>query len=216
MLILEAKNRVSGETLETIRKNNCIPAVFYGYKVDSTPITVETTKFIKILKGAGESTTVTLKTDAGDKEVLIHDVQYDAIKNTPIHVDFLVVDANKEIEVGVPIEFTGESAAVKAGLGSLVKVMHEVEVKALPKNLPHSIIVDISPLATLDDNIFVSNLVVPPGVTIITDGGEVVAAVVAQKEEKEEVPVDLSAIEVEQKGKKEEEGAEGGEEKVTE
>lgn len=208
MLILEAKNRVSGESLETLRKNNRIPAVFYGYKVDSTPITVETSKFIKLLKEAGESTTVTLKTDAGDKEVLIHDVQYDAVLNAPIHVDFLVVDANKEIEVGIALEFVGVSEAVKSGAGGLVKVMHEIQVSALPKNLPHAIEVDITPLATIHDNIFVSNLVVPAGVTVITPGTEVVAAISAYQEEKESAPIDLSAIEVEKKGKKEEEGEE--------
>ncbi len=101
--------------------------------------------------------------------------------------------------------------AVKNGLGNLVKVLHEVEVEALPKDLPHNLEVDISKLETVESQIFVSDIKLPTGVTMITGGEEVVASIVLQVEEKEEViapPVDLSAIEVEKKGKKEEEGAE--------
>ena len=124
-----------------------------------------------------------------------------------MHADFLVVDMNKEVEVAVALEYVGESQAVKSGLGILTKVLHEVEVRALPGELPHAITIDISSLATLNDQIHVSDIKAPKGVTILTEGDEVVALVAAQKEEvAESAPVDLSAIEVEQKGKKEEEG----------
>jgi large subunit ribosomal protein L25 len=141
-------------------------------------------------------------------DVLIHDVQVDPIKGFPIHIDFLAVDMNKPVEVAVPLEFTGVSQAEKDGLGSLVKVLHEVEIRALPKDLPHSIIVDISPLVTLADQIHVKDLTVAKEITVITDSDEVVALVAPAKAEKveEEAPVDLSSIEVEKKGKKEEEG----------
>ena len=88
----------------------------------------------------------------------------------------------------------------------VIKRIHEVEIKALPKDLPHTIVVDISPLLTLADQIHVRDLVVSSGVTIITHAEEVVALVSPAKAEKvEEAPVDLSAIEVEKRGKKEEE-----------
>jgi large subunit ribosomal protein L25 len=143
-------------------------------------------------------------------DALIHEVQVHPVTEEPIHVDFLVVDMNKKIKVKVPLEFEGVSNAVKNGLGNLVKVLFEVEVEALPKDLPHNLSVDISKLETVESQIFVSDIKLPAGVVIMAEPQEVVASIVLQVEEKEEVvvPVDLSAIEVEKKGKKEEEGAE--------
>ena len=138
-------------------------------------------------------------------DVLIHDVQVDPVKGFPVHVDFLAIDMNKPVEVTIPLEFIGLAKAEKDGLGTLVKVLHEVDIKALPKDLPHNIEVDVTSIATLEDVIHVKNIKLPNGVTLITEGEEVVALVAAAKEEKEEAPVDLSAIEVEKRGKKEEE-----------
>ncbi|MCC7469605.1 MAG: 50S ribosomal protein L25, partial [Bacteroidetes bacterium] len=152
--------------------------------------------------------TVTLNTPNGDFDVLIHDVQHDPRTSDPIHIDFLAVDMTKEIEVDVPFEFVGESSAVKAG-GILVKVMHEVKVSALPSKIPHSISVDISKLDNNDAVVALKDLDVPAGVKIIEDAETVVASIAVAKDEPlESAPVDLSTIEVEAKGKKDEEGAE--------
>jgi large subunit ribosomal protein L25 len=210
MLTLNAKIRDIKESVDAIRKAGELPAVFYGSGVESTSISVSKSEFKKVWKKAGESSAVTITTTKGVVNALIHDVQVDPVSDEVIHVDFLVIDMNKKIQVGVPIEFTGISGAVKSGMGTLVKVLHEVEIESLPKDLPHNLIVDISKLDTIDSQILVSDIILPDGVTMITKGTEVVASIAEQKEEKEEVaPVDLSAIEVEKKGKKEEEpGAE--------
>src|SRR3989344_4924058 len=144
-------------------------------------------------------------------DALIHEVQVDPVTSEPIHVDFLAIDMKKKITVNVPLEFTGISNAVKNGIGNLVKVLHEIEIEALPADLPHNLVVDVTSLDTLEDVITVSDIKLPAGVSAITKGEDVVASIVAQVEEKEEVvePVDLSAIEVEKKGKKEEEGEAG-------
>ncbi len=207
MLTLNAKNRDINKNLEEIRKGGELPAVFYGSGKITTSISVPRIEFKKIWEKAGESSTVKVSTEAGDIDVLIHEVQVDPITGEPIHVDFLVIDMNKKITVGIPLEFTGISEAVKSGLGILVKVLHEVEIEALPKDLPHNLVIDISKLETLDSQILVSDIMLPTGVTMITKESDVVASIAEQKEEKEEVvaPVDLSAIEVEKKGKKEEE-----------
>ena len=114
----------------------------------------------------------------------------------------------KKIRVKIPLVFEGVSNAVKTGIGNLVKVLHEVEIEALPADLPQKLSVDISKLETLENTIVVSDIKLPAGVVAITNGTDIVVSVVAQVEEKEEVVVapDLSAIEVEKKGKKEEEG----------
>ncbi len=208
MVSIDAKMRNAKESLADIRKSGSIPAVFYGAGKETTSITVPLVGFEKALKEAGESSTVALHLPEGTVDVLIHDVQFDPVKDTPIHADFLVVDMNKPIEVNVALDFVGVSAAVKGGLGSLMKVMHEIHIKALPKDLPHNITVDISPLETLENQIHVRDIIMPKGVECLSNADEVVAVVAAAKEEVEEVaaPVDLSTIEVEKKGKKEEEG----------
>lgn len=209
MLALKAQVRKGGENLEVLRKGGMIPAVFYGAGKNTTSISIPKVEFKKIWHKAGESSTVKISMTGVDVDTLIHEVQTNPITDEPIHVDFLVVDMNKPITVSVELEFTGVSDAVKTGLGTLVKVLHEIEVEALPKDLPHNLTVDISSLKTVDDQILVSDIKLPTGVTLITEADEVVASIALQKEEKEEVvePVDLSSIEVEKKGKKEEEAS---------
>ncbi len=211
MFLIKAKNRESGAKSESLRKNGEIPAVFYGAGKETTSISIPTVEFKKIWREAGESSTVKIGMPTGTNvDVLIHEVQVDPVTDEPIHVDFLAIDMKKKIKVEVPLVFEGISNAVKTGIGNLVKVLHEVEIEALPDALPHNLVVDLSKLETLDSQIFVSDIKFPTGVVIINNPTEVVASIVEQVEEKEEVvPVDLSAIEVEKKGKKEEEGAEG-------
>ncbi len=204
-ITLSAQSR-SNKSLTDLRAEELIPAVYYGAGSDAVSIAVSAKEFNKAWKDAGETTTVTL-TIGGEKiNTMIHDIQRDPVSDNAVHVDFLVVDMNKEIEVAVPIEFIGLAEAEKTGTGTLVKVLHEVQVSALPANLPHSVEVDVTRLATTEDQIHVSDIALPKGVTMISEADEVVALVSAFKEEVEEAPVlDLSAIEVEKKGKKEEE-----------
>lgn len=210
MLAIKSEVREKGEKPEAIRGRGLMPAVFYGAKVKTTPISVSQKEFRKIWNEAGESSIITLETPTGRASTLIHDVQFDPVKNDPIHADFYVIEEGKEVEVDVPIKFEGTPPAVKELGATLVKVLHELSIKAMPKDLPHEIIVDVSSLATLESQILVSNLVLPNGVTVLTHGDEVVASIAAAREEEKEeaAPIDLSSIEVEKKGKKEEEGAE--------
>ncbi len=208
MTITIKANKRSNEKTAVLRAAELMPAVYYGAGTESTPISISLKDFIKVWKQAGETTTVTLDIDGTKVTTLIHDMQHDPITGTPTHVDFLVIDMKKEIEVAIPLEFVGTAEAETANVGVLSKILYEVEVRALPANLPHSIEIDVSGLATLEDQIHVSDIKLPSGVEMITDGEDVVALITAFVEEKEETPVmDLSAIEVEKKGKKDEEVA---------
>ena len=205
MLTLTATKRSKTDKLATIRSNGMVPAVVYGARVENTSISVPSIAFKKAFKEAGESTAIALDLDGVKLDVLIHDLQVDPVHGFPVHVDFLAIDMNKPIEVAIPLEFVGIAPAEKNGLGTLVKVIHEIEVKGLPKDIPHNIGVDVSTLETLENQIHVKDIILPVGVTMITEGDEVVALVTVAKEEKEEsAPIDLSSIEVEKKGKKEE------------
>lgn len=204
MFAITAKKRDSSVKLDVLRKEGEIPAVFYGMGKDTTSISIPVVLFKKAWRQAGESSPVKVSLPDGDIDVLIHEVQVDPITSEPIHADFLVIDMKKKVQVSLPLEFVGISPAVKSGLGNLVKVLREVEIEGLPSELPQSLQVDISTLSTLEDQVYVSNIKAPSGIVIITEGTEVAAAIVAQVEEKEEsTPVDLSSIEVEKKGKKE-------------
>lgn len=203
---LQAKIRNVKDSLKEVRKNGLIPAVLFGKGVESTPLSVEKVAFQKTWREVGESGTINIETEKGTSPALISDVQYDPVQNTPIHIDFRIVDMNKPVEVDIQISIVGESPAVKSGTGVLVKALHEVKVSALPGDLPHEIEVDISGLQNIDDKISVGELKVPKGVTVLDEADEAVVMIAAVKEEVEETtPIDLTKIEVEEKGKKKEE-----------
>lgn len=202
MLNLKINRRDKTQKIEKIKEEGFIPAVFYGRKEKSTPISVLKKDFLKVWKEVGESSVLTLENGSEKFETLIQDVDLDPITSLPLHVDFYVVEKGRKIKVKVPIEFVGISSGVKEQGGILVKVLHELEIEAIPKDLPHSIQVDISLLNVLGARIKAKDVKLPLNVLLITNPDEIVVAVSAPKEEKEEVaPIDLSAIEVEKKGK---------------
>src|SRR3989344_876417 len=192
----------------TLRHKGVLPAVIYGRKEESTPVAVDLKTFQKVYKQAGESSVITLKGLGTDKDVLIHEVSVDALTGTPLHADFYAIAAGQTVTVSVPLEFEGESPAVKDLGGILTKVMHELEIECVPKDLPHSIKVDVSKLATLEDQIKIKDLAIPASAKVTIDMDEVVAMIsVAKEEPVEEVATDITAIEIsEERGKKEEEG----------
>ncbi len=212
MLELKVQKREKKGNLEKLRKEGFMPAVFYGKKEESTPISIPQAAFLKAFKEAGESTVVTLKHEEGSVDTLIHDVDFDPVTGTPRHADFYVFEKGHKLEIDVPLEFVGVAPGVKDLGGLLVKVLHELKIEALPTNLPHQIEVDISSLLEIGSQILAKDLKLPEGVTLLDGEDEVVALVAAPKEEEEEevAPVDLSAIEVEKKGK-EKTAEEGGE-----
>ncbi|MFA6476178.1 MAG: 50S ribosomal protein L25 [Candidatus Paceibacterota bacterium] len=208
MFKLSAKTRdISGKKVSGLRDGGEMPAVIYGGKDDTKNILVNTIEFKKVFKGAGESSIVTLDLDGKKTDTLVHEVQFNPVTDEPVHADFYIVSQDKEIEVDVPLVFEGVPPAVKELGGSLIKVLHELPISALPKNLPHDIKVDVSVLVAMDSQILVSDLKLPAGVTATVEGDEVVASITEAGEEvvEEAAPVDLSAIEVEKKGKTEEE-----------
>lgn len=209
MTILEAEIRDKSADSAALRESGKIPAVYYGKKTESTPISLSRNDFISAWHKEGESGVVTIKTAKGTVDALIKDVDLDPISDIVRHVDFYVFEKGKKIEVDVPLEFIGVSPAVKDLSGNLVKALHEIKISADPTNIPHEISVDISTLVDFDSKIVASDLKLPSGVTLVENPEEVVAAIARPREEKEEdsAPVDLSSIEVEKKGKKEEEGA---------
>ena len=202
----------TGKRSKRLLEEGRLPAVVYGPKQEATTISLSMTEFTKILRDVGESSVVELSGLKAPLQVLIHDVDLDPVKNTPRHVDLYAIEKGAKVEIAVPLEFIGESAAVKAG-ANLVKVMHELEIEAAPADLPAEITVDISVLAEVGSQIHVRDLKIPAGVTVKADEEQVVALIqeVTVEEEAPVAAVDMGAIEVEKKGKTEEEGEAGKE-----
>jgi large subunit ribosomal protein L25 len=207
MLTLSVEKRDKGSAkAPALRRAGKIPGVVYGAHHESTPIAVAAVAFEKVFHEAGEATIVSLAGIGDPLPTLIHEVDLDPLTSRPRHVDFYAVTKGEKVEVAIPLEYIGVSPAVEAG-ANLVKVLHELEVEADPMSLPHDIKVDISALAAIGDQIHAKDLPLPPGVALNIEPEEVVALVQEIVEEKEEVvaaPADLSAIEVEKKGKEEE------------
>jgi len=212
MLSLTVEKRDSKAKAQNLRKTGMMPAVFYGPKEASTSVAIPLIEFKKIWKKAGESSVVILKDTAGaEHEALIHAVDIHPLSGEPRHADFYVIEKGKKVEVSVPLVFEGVSPAVKDKAGILVKVRREIDIEAAPRDLPHDIKVDISSLIELTDVILAKQLSIPHNVELKIGADEVIVSIAVAKEEVEEVPaaIDMSAIEVEAKGKEVKEGEEG-------
>jgi large subunit ribosomal protein L25 len=211
MLSLDIKKRDMKVNADKVRATGSIPAIFYGPKESSTPVLVDTIQFKKVWKKAGASSVIILKDESGNEhESLIHDVDIHPLTDEPRHADFYVIEKGKKVNVAIPLVFEGVSPAVKDLAGILVKVRRDIDVEAAPRDLPQNIVVDISKLVLLTDVIMAKDLKVASGVEIKIGADEVIASIAVAKEEVEEAPttIDMSAIEVEAKGKEAKEGNE--------
>ena len=178
---------------KVIRRTSGVPAVVYGHKMKATPIEVGAIEFAKIFSQAGETSLITLNLgDGKDHNVLVRDVQRHPVQGSVIHVDFFQVRLDEVISASVPLRFVGEAPAVKDLGGIFVHPLDEIELEALPQNLPHDIEVDISGLINFEKVIHVSDLKVGEGIKILLDPEEVVALVQEPKSQ-EELDDELSA-----------------------
>ncbi|NTW45828.1 MAG: 50S ribosomal protein L25 [Candidatus Moranbacteria bacterium] len=213
MITLKAAIREAGKGLQTLRAGGSIPAVLYGHGVEPVSLTLDGREFTRAFKAAGENTIIALTVD-GKKavNVLVKDAQMHPLTNRYTHADFFQVRMDEEIEATVPIEFVGESPAVRNDGGILLRSLEEVQVTALPADLPHTLPVDLSVLATFDDVIKVSDIPVPARVTVSNDPETVVALVEAPRTAAEleslDQKVDADVTKVEKAGKPAEETAE--------
>jgi large subunit ribosomal protein L25 len=195
-----------------------IPAVIYGSGVESRSLSIPFGAFRKVFAEAGSSSLVDVKVDGGASvKAVIKDVQLNPISMEPMHVDFHQVKMTEKMTAEIPLEFQGESDAVKALGGTIMTPVEFVEVECLPTDLPRAIEVDISVLKTFEDTITVANLKVAPGVEILSDSENLVASVEAPLSEEELAKMEESQLgdveAVKAEGEEEKEGEEGEEKK---
>ncbi len=208
MITLKANKREKKE-----KNKELIPAVLYGPKIKNVSISINLKDFENVYLEAKENTLINILLDKEKYLVLIHDVSLNRITNRPIHVDFYQPILNKEVEAEVSLVFIGESDAVKNLGGTLIKEMKEVEVRALPQELPHQIEVDVSVLTDFDKEITIKDLSVGKGVKILGEEDEIVVKVFAPQDiEKDlEKPIEEKVDEVEKVEKEEDKEEESNE-----
>ena len=209
MIELQAQLRPEKTNPNQIRKQGFVPAILYGPKIKNIEVMSKEKDLNKAYLEAGESTLLKLKIkDQKDYLVLIHDLQKDPVHDQITHIDFYQPRLDKAIMAEVPLTFVGQPEAVTVLGGMLLKNLHQVEVEALPQDLPREIEVDVSSLKTFDDIIHVRDLKLAEGVKINAEADEVVALVEAPRTEAE-----LEALEEKAEEKPEEVAVEGEEKK---
>jgi large subunit ribosomal protein L25 len=200
---LESKPRTEkGRKTNKGRREGLVPAVIYGKGVEPQSLWVNAMELSRLLKKSGESVIIDLLIDGKNgRNVLIHELQKNAVNGSYVHVDFYQVNMAEKIKAEVRFEFVGESAAVKALGGVLVKSMDKVEVECLPADLPSQIEVDISSIETFEDHICIKDLKIPGNVEIDIEPETVVALVTPPRSEEElsqlEEKVDADVTKVE-------------------
>ena len=207
------KREVTGRKVKRLRSEGIIPANVYGKDVKSSTIQVDEKEFTKVFKEAGETGLIDLTVGKEKKPVLVHDVQVHPVTEDLLHVDFLQVNLKEKVKTQVPVELIGESPADKSGLGTLVHHLMEVEVEALPTDLPEKFEVDVSGLEEVDSFLTVADIKTSGEVTILDEEDKLVAKVDPLREEEEiEVPeTDEESAEGEEKAEGSEEQGEGEE-----
>jgi large subunit ribosomal protein L25 len=208
---------VEGKRVKALRANGLLPAVVYGRGRDSQLVQLDAHEFELLRRHTGRNSLVDLAMDGGKPTpVLLQNVQEHPLTRRPLHVDFLVVAMTEELTVDVPVSFVGESVAVDRMGGVLLHMRDSVTVRALPDNLPTALEADISALNSFDALLHVSDLSVPAGVTVVTDGAEPLARVQAPRVEEPVEPTEAAEGEAAEGEAAEGEAAEGGAEEGSE
>jgi len=196
-LKLTAQKRIlTGRKVKQLRRKQILPANIYGKEVKSLAIELPLKEFKSVLAQAGETNIINVSVDKEGKArpVLVHHVQVDPVTDELLHADLLQVDLTKKVTVMVSLEFKGESPAVAKG-GVLVRLLNEVEIEALPSDLPDKLEVDITGLEEIGQSIALKQ--VPIGtakVKLLTENlDELVVKIEAPAKEEEPAPAPAAA-----------------------
>lgn len=218
-LVVQTREKF-GKAVKSLRRDGFVPAELYGCGIGNLHLSVGAREFTKVFKEAGTNTVLNLLVDKEKRPAIIHDVAHDYLTGEVTHVDFYQVRMDEKITAKIPLEFLGEASAVKEKGGVLNRSLSEVEVEALPKDLPHRLSINLAPLDDLNKSIYVKDIDMPPGVRVLVGDETVVATVTPPRaEEKIEAPVEVGEVKVETEEKKAEREAgkaEGGEVKGAE
>lgn len=210
------KRTITGRKVKNLRKQGIIPANIYGKDVKSVSVQVKGKEFGEAFKKAGETGIIDLTLGKDVRPVLVGNVSLQPATGEVLHVDFRQVNLKEKVTAAIPVELIGESPAEKGGLGTAVLLVQELEVEALPTDLPEKFEVDATKLAEVDQAVKVADLKYDKSkVEVKAEPDEIVAKVEPPQKE-EEIPAPTpQAVEGEAPAEGEK-PAEGGEVKAEE
>ena len=193
-LIKADKRVITGSKVKKIRREGLVPGNLFGKGIPSQAIQVTSKEFNRVYKEAGETSLIWVKVEGEEKErpTLVTSVHFNPVTGDKLHVDFHQVNLKEKVTANVPVEIVGESELINSNLAILSQSLNEIEVEALPTDIPESIIFDISSLKLVGDNLKVSDAKVPSEVEIKTDPEQMVVSL--QEPQKEEEPLVVEEV----------------------
>ena len=175
-----------GKQSRQLRSQGLIPAVVYGHNKPSRTLAVNERDFLKVYKEAGSSSLIDLSIGGEKSEkVLVQDIQVYAPTNSPLHIDFYLVNMKEKLQTEIELEFVGVSPAVETDGGTLITSKSSLNVECLPQDLVASIEVDISAIVNFDTDIRVKDIKVPAGIELLDDAEDMIVTVHAPRSEEE-------------------------------
>ena len=181
------KRAILGKKIKQLRRKGIIPANLFGKTIESQAIQINSVEFNRVYKEAGETSLiwVQLAGEEKDRPTLVTSVHFDPTTGDKLHVDFHQVNLKEKVTANVPVEIVGESELVASNLAVISQSLNEIEVEALPTDIPENIVFDISTLKSIGDHLKVTDAKIPEGVEVKTDPEQIVVAL--QEPMKEEV-----------------------------
>ena len=185
------RRTVLGKKVSRLRRDGRVPGIVYGPVVAQTvPVSVDRRDFAKFFQQNGHSTLFDLRWEDGHQAVFIREVQNDPLRREPLHIDFFAPNLLKPVRAMVPLVLHNP---VQSSEGILTEARTDVEVEALPDDIPHQIDVDISGIQHPGDAFRVADLVLPPNVSVVTDATELLVLMEAAYQEPEAVEEEAEA-----------------------
>jgi large subunit ribosomal protein L25 len=190
-LTLRAEPRtVFGKKVGRLRREGLVPGVVYGPVVkDTIAVSVNARDFAKFYNRVGHSTVFSLEWESETQPVLIREVQIDPVRRDHLHIDFFAPNMKVKLRQTVPVVLHNPNSDAQ---GMLSHLMNEIEVEALPADLPHQLDVDISSLVEIGDHLNVGDITAPRGVAIVSDPGEMIASLIAEAVQEEPEPTEAA------------------------
>ncbi len=196
--------------LRELRAASRVPGVIYGADIETQKVAMSAKELHRALMAAGTGLIELQVGDGTPVQVLAREVQRDPIRRSALHVDFMAVSMTEKLRVEVPIVVEGVAPTLSRPELVMIREMDEIEVECLAVDIPRHLVAHLASLKTIDDSIYVRDLVLPPGVRVLVDGNHVVISLTISRgavEEAAEVPEAEAGTEPEvvTKAKKEEE-----------
>ena len=189
-----APRKILGRKVKQLRNSGLVPATVFGKNVSTVNLQLSAKDFQKTYREVGESTLIYLQVEGEktDRPVLVSEVTRHPVTGLLLHVSFHQVDLKTKVSAPVAVKLTGESPAAKDKLGILVHQLDEIEVEALPTDMPEHIDVDISVLSEVNQAIYVKDLKLASQLTIKSDPESIIAKIEPlAAEEKIETPAQV-------------------------